>query len=179
MRGGRPDIRGSGFSRGIVLPLSIVYLIIISILAVLLIEVAGLQFRAAGNDQHRVVAEQAARAVMHELTTMVTPSPDPSVAGRTCGIGDRRSECDSAILARPRMLDALGRDAVVYSIERRHSAELEVLALREPESRVSSAAVDRFARYELEVSVLSEPGRPVSVGLVRGFFQRLPSGPGR
>ncbi|MGB1141810.1 MAG: hypothetical protein ACPG1A_12990 [Halioglobus sp.] len=126
-----------------------------------------------------MAAEQAARAVLHELAATVTPSLELPVASRTCGIGDRRPECDSDTLARPGMLDVLGRRDIVYSIVRRYPSQLKGLPVREPETNVSSARMDRFALYELEVSVLPEEGRPSSASLVRGFLQRLPSGTDR
>lgn len=162
---------------GIALLLSLVYLLVIAIIGVAVVESASLQFRMAGNHESSLVAEQDARAVAHELTAAVDHTLQLPPAHTACGIDDPAAGCDRRVLAAPSLLEALGRENTMYGIQRRYPRVLRSAVGREPEARASSAAHDRFALYEVAVSVNAGPGRPGSARVVRGVAVRLPSEP--
>jgi hypothetical protein len=162
---------------GLALLLSLVYLLVIAIIGLVIVVSASLQFRMAGNHESRLVAEQDARAVAHELTAAVDHTLQLPPTHTACGTDDFAAGCDQSTLTPPSLLHMLGRDNARYGIQRRHPRILQSAVGRESQARASSAAHDRFALYEVAVSVNAEPGRPGNAHIVRGVAVRLPSDP--
>lgn len=170
-------IAGRASQDGLALLLSLAYLFVIAIIGGVIIEAASLQFRMAGNHASRAVVEQDARAIAHELTAAVDAALQLPPGYRICGAGDAPLACDGRGLARPSLLGELGRDGAAYSLRRRYPATVHAAVGRERQWRASSAAHDRFALYEVSVSLNAQPGRPGSASIVRGVAVRLPSEP--
>ena len=170
--------RGRLSQTGIALPLVLSCLVVLFLVAGLMAETASLQFRMAGNYQSLVTAEQTVRAVAHELTESVDLSLTLPVKSTVCGLEDSRVTCDARALAQPAILKTWGVDGIQYSITRRFPAELRMDTVRESESRASSAQHNRFAVYEVEVSLHGGQKRRATTAIIRGVALRLPSGSG-
>ena len=162
---------------GLVLPLGLIYLILVSLVVLAAIESARLQFRMAGNYQLREQARQQARGIVREIGAAEAYFRENLDPGQVdCAIGSNADNCDFKRLPQP---DAAREQAaqVDYRVIRRYPQHAQALPVRERESLASSARRNRFLMYEVQVKFDQTGEGRGAIELVRGVAIRAPQQP--
>ena len=168
---GRVDKRGAS-QHGLVLIVTLLFLLVIGILATLAAETAVLQLRMAGNEQARVaVLQQALSVIDAALRDPATAVVRGGEGYRICG-PHSRTGCDEVALELPPGLADNGRVVEIYLS--RKGAVASGMPHRS-ENEVSSAAAFDLVRQELTVSCASQDERQGQVRLVQGLMFGVPA----
>ena len=150
-------------SRGYVLLLVMVFLLLLAMLAATALRVSALEFRMAGNDQFREQALQQAQGIARVLA--VTPAHFPldlAVGDSLCGQGQ---SCPQPILPPVPSTQTLPEGAALdYRITRRGPPLGPVAEFRLPQARASGAGGWRVANFEVQVTI---DGAAVGLGSAR------------
>ena len=169
---------GSHRQRGAVLLLSMIFLLLLAMVAGTTMHTTTLEVRMAGNNQFREEAFQQAQAVATAIADDEDNFPVTGGVGYTlCGSGDTDADCDAttvdvdaAILAAPGGVD------VSYRVERQGPAVIEGVPFRQAQNRASSSLAFDAAVFETAVAVDGSSVRLGSAEVAQGVARLVASG---
>lgn len=154
--------------RGVVLPLALCFLLLLTLIAAGASRTSTLEYRLSGNvEQQEALRQMGVGAATVMSQTRAWFDSGLALGERRC---DSRSECTSNTLSLPAAIELPGTGSVHYHVERIGPANSE-LALRLPEGSAFSAGAFGFQQYEVVVELdrsSSRGGRAVvAVGVAR------------
>ncbi len=159
--------------RGVVLIVTLVFLLLMSFLASSLYENHLLQLRMAGNEQARSEAMQGALALVDGVVATESNFPIRGPEGyRICPADLSSESCDEATIVLGLEIPPVGKSHD-YSVQRR--PPLEALLPVMDEDRASSGKHYRTAVFEISASARTPVGQ--GVALYQGFLVRFPASP--
>ena len=172
-----PPIRPMPASRGAVLLLALVFMLMLAIIASTVLQTAILQLRMAGNDQFLEEALHKAQAIATELS--LNPdnfSLEGGVGHTNCAIGEQSLHCDRSQLQIPGSAEAPPGVKIDYRVIRQDPLLWRGFPLREAQDAASSSRFDA-AIFEIDVRVDGSEKRLGSAHIVQGIAVRVPAFP--
>ena len=170
-----------GRSKGAVLLLAMVFMLLLAVLAGTSIQASIVQLRMAGNELFHEEAFQGAMAVVDSIGSELDNFSVEGVVGRTlCRSADSAKYCDSKQVAKidPRVEDFAEGMELVFGVERMAPLLLHSLPIRQAQQSVSSSLAYDAAIFEIHAKV---DGRGRGLGAaeaVRGVTLLVPSSTG-
>jgi len=165
-------MRGKSRQGGVVLLLSMVFLLLLAIVAGTVMQTSILEFFMAGNAQFREEAFQQAQAIVTEISQDIDNFP---VTGEV-GYNICPSGCNAMFAITPTSLAAVPADSTVTYLSRRRGPEiLESLPFRQTEDRVSTGPGFDAALFEVDVAIDGSAARLGSAQVVQGIAIRVVS----
>ena len=142
-------------TRGAVLLLAMIFLLLLAMIAGTVMQTSTMEFRMAGNEQFREEAFQKAQAVASSLSEDTANFPVAGAVGYTvCKNGDTDPDCDVSILTADPVVAAVPTGVDVdYRVERQGPLVLENLPFRQSQQNVSSTLSFHAAMFEARVVV--------------------------
>ena len=161
--------------QGAALVVSLLFLLLITLIATTGADTSALQLQMAGNEQSRLEAQQRAMAV---LDAIFDDSDNTPIVG---GIGYKI--CDAAVIEENCDLSAITLETEVTSLPSGVDVDyfvtrvgpLEIDAPTMSEQEVSSASAYKLARQEITASVDGIEVRQGRSTIVQGVHVRIPS----
>jgi hypothetical protein len=171
-----PAWRGFTGSRGAVLLLALVFMLMLAMVAATVMQTAVMQLRMAGNDQFMEEAMHRARAIATELS--LNPdnfSLEGGIGDTNCPVGMHSPGCDRSQLQVP--VSAVVPTGVVmdYRVTRREPLFSRGFPFREPQDKVSSSNSFDAAIFEIDVRIDGSGERLGSAHIVQGIAMRVPT----
>ena len=161
---------------GMVLLLSLVYVLMLALIAGMVAQSGTLQSHMAGNDQYREAASQTAQAIAVELASHLENfSLEAAVGHVRCGPGATDPGCDSADLLGPGPDSADSLYAMVYSVTRREPPLWENVS---PRGAPRGAAGVDVGVFEIDVRVEGRGARPGRARMIQGVAVPASGGDG-
>lgn len=153
MSAGNPGSKSD--QRGAVLLLSMIFLLLLAMVAGTTMHTSTLEFRMAGNDQFREEAFQKAEAVAAALSENTDNFPVAGGVGYTvCKTGETDPACDMTTLNLSGDVTEVAPGVTVdYRVERQGPAVMASLPFRQSQSQASSSLAFNAALFEATVSV--------------------------
>jgi len=157
---------------GVVLLLSMVFMLLLAIVAGTVMQTSILEFFMAGNAQFREEAFQQAQAIVTEISQDIDNFPVTGAVGYDiCPSG-----CDATFSVTPTSLAAVpAASTVTYQSRRRGPLILESLPFRQTEDKVSSGPSFDAAIFEADVEIDGSAVRLGSAQVVQGIAVRVVS----
>jgi Tfp pilus assembly protein PilX len=142
-------------NKGAVLILSMVFMLLLAMVAGTVMQTSVLEFRMAGNDQFREEAFQEAQAIASGISEKQVNFPVTGDVGYTlCKAGDSDSVCDeTSLVVGNTTISVPTGVSVSYRVERQGPAILESLPFRQSQSNVSSSLAYDAAVFEVTATV--------------------------
>lgn len=161
--------------QGAALVVALLFLVLISLVAITGAETSTLQLQMAGNEQSRVEAQQQAMAVIDAIIDDTDNAPIVGGIGfKICDTAATDASCDlkeitlaSSVTTVPTGVD------VEYFVTR--VGPLEVDAPSMSEELASSASAYKFARQEITASIDGTDARLGNSVIVQGIQVRIPA----
>ena len=161
--------------KGAALIVALLFLVLISLVAITGAETSTLQLQMAGNEQSRLEAQQQAMAVIDAIMDDTDNAPIVGGIGfKICDTADTDASCDlkeielaSSVTTVPTGVD------VDYFVTR--VGPLEVDAPSMSEELASSASAYKFARQEITASIDGTDARLGNSVIVQGVQVRIPA----
>lgn len=164
-------------SRGAVLLLAMVFLVLMTLVAVTVTKTSVQEFQMAGNAQFREDAFQQAQAIVSEISTNIDNFPISGGIGYTvCVAGDPDPDCNGTAV-----IGAIDSDAapagvtVSYQVERQGPLFIEGLPFRQSQANASSSPAFDTAIFEVSADVDGNAARLGSASVVQGVGIRVAS----
>ncbi len=141
--------------RGAVLLLSMIFLLLLAMVAGTTMHTSTLEFRMAGNDQFREEAFQQAEAVAAALSENTDNFPVAGGVGYTiCKTGEADPACDiNTLTVDSEIVDVAAGVTVDYRVERQGPVIMTSLPFRQSQSQASSSLAFNAALFEATVAV--------------------------
>lgn len=142
-------------SRGAVLLLAMLFLLLMAMVAGTVMQTSILEFRMAGNDQFREEAFQRAQGIASAISERHSNFPVVGDVGYTlCKDNSASTGCSADLVALdPDIVSVPAGVALEYQVERQGPAILEGLPFRLPEGSASSSVAYDAAVFETSVEV--------------------------
>lgn len=168
---------GMARNRGAVLLLSMIFLLLLAMIAGTVMHTSVLEFRMAGNDQFREEAFQKAQAIATALSEDTDNFPVTGGVGYTiCQAGDGDAACDvSSIVVDATVAAVPAGTTLVYRVERQGPMIMESLPFRQSQSNASSSLAFDAALFEANVSVDGSSARLGRAGVAQGVARLVAS----
>lgn len=163
-------------SRGAVLLLALVFVLLLSMVAATVMHSAALQLRMAGNDQFLEEALYTAQAIAAEIS--LNPdnfSLDAGVGETNCPLGNESPECHRSTVKVPASAQSLEGFALDYRVTRQDPLLWKGFPIRESEDAVSSSNSFDAAIFEIDVRLNGSKARLGSAHVVQGIALRVPA----
>ena len=163
-------------SRGAVLLLALVFMLMLAIIASTVVQTAILQLRMAGNDQNLEEALHKAQAIATELS--LNPdnfSLEGDVGDTNCPVGDQSLNCDRNELQTPGSAAAPAGVEIDYRVTRQDPLLWRGLPVREEQDAASSSSSFDAAIFEIDVRIDGSEKRLGSAHIVQGIAVRVPA----
>lgn len=159
--------------RGVVLIFSLVFLLLITLVATTTSRNSTLQLQMAGNDQSRIEAQQRVLAVIDEIAHDSDNTPVVGNIGyRTCKSGISNVNCDAGTIAISSSVAELPADSSLdYHVTR--VGPLEAGAPTMDESQASSANFYKVARFEVNTEFDGSASRLGTSSMAQGVLVRV------
>ena len=149
-----------------VLLLSLLYVLMLALIAAMVAQSGTLQLHMAGNDQYREEAGQAAQAVAVELARHPENFSLAAAVGHIrCGPGATDLGCDSADLQGPGSVSPDSLYAIEYSVTRREPPLWENAS---PRGAPRGAPGVDMAVFEIDVRIEGRGARPGRARVIQG-----------
>lgn len=143
-------------NRGVVLLVTMVFLLLLAVLSGTAIQTSILEFQMAANEKFQEEAFQRAQAIASAISSHKDNFPITTVVGSLiCRAGDRAVACHEARLTLPDSTLAVvspGVD-VTYTVERKGPVLVPSLPIRMPQTSVSSSLAFDAAIFETQVKI--------------------------
>ena len=164
-------------SRGAVLLLAMVFLVLLTLVATTVMKTSIQEFQMAGNAQFREDAFQQAQAIVSEINTDLDNFPITGDIGYTiCTSGDTDSACNGTNVTHDLASDTVPTGvAVNYQVVRQGPLFIEGLPFRQAQSSASSAPAFDTAVFEVSANVDGNAARLGSASVVSGVAIRVAS----
>lgn len=164
-------------SRGAVLILAMVFLVLMTLVAVTVMKTSIQEFQMAGNDQFREEAFQRAQAITAEISTDLNNFPVVGGVGYTiCTAADTDPDCNTSnFLQDPNSATVPTGVDVAYKVVRQGPRFLESLPFRQAEGSASSAPAFDAAIFEVSADIDGTDARLGSASVVQGIAVRVAS----
>ena len=168
-------VRSARFcSRGYVLLLAMLFMLMLAMVATTVMQTAILQFQMAGNDEFYEEALQTARAVNIELSRdRLNFSTDGDVTATRCPSGKVARHCDYSDLRAPTSVVVPAGLTLDYRVVRQAPLIVKGFSPREGQGRASSMRNVGMAVFEVDVLVDGGDLRLGRARLVQGVALRL------
>ncbi|MEH6593003.1 MAG: PilX N-terminal domain-containing pilus assembly protein [Halioglobus sp.] len=142
-------------SRGAVLLLAMIFLLLMAMVAATVLQASALEFRMAGNDQFREEAFQKAEGIAAAITELADNFPVSGGVGYTiCLDNASTAGCSADLVALGANVTAVPTGMTVgYTVERRGPKLLASLPFRQSQSATSSSRAYDVALFEASVEV--------------------------
>jgi hypothetical protein len=167
-------VRGIAQQQGALLLLTMLFMLILAVVAGAVIQTGVLEFHMAGNAQFREEAVQRAQAIATEI------SRDPAnfglavAVGRSnCNAADKDPGCDDHSLSAPVSAVAPGGVELTYRVTRQAPLLLRGFPGRESQLTASGAGLFDAALFEISVQVDGSASRLGSARVVQGIAVRM------
>lgn len=162
-------------SRGAVLLIALIFMLLLSVIAATVLQSAILQLRMAGNDQFVEEALHQAQAIAGELSL----NPDNflltgDVGDANCPPGPQDPGCDHNQLQVPASVPAQDAYALDYRVVRQEPLLWKGFPLREAEHVASSSTGFDAALFEIDVQLDGSGNGLGSAHVVQGMVVRVP-----
>ncbi len=161
--------------RGAALIISLLFLLLITLVATTGSENSTLQLQMAGNEQSRVEAQQRALALLDAIID--DPDNAPVVGGigfKICDAADTDASCDLTRIALDTAVTSMPAGVDIdYFVTR--VGPLEVDAPSMAEEMASSASAYKFARQEITATIDGTDARLGRSVVVQGMQVRIPA----
>lgn len=157
-------------NRGAVLIMSMVFLLLLTIIAGTVMQTSQQEFQMAGNVQFREEAALRAQAIASEITADDDNFPVTGGIGYTiCDPNDPDTDCNAEnFLAVPDFATVPAGVDVSYQVVRQGPLLLESLPFRQSQANVSSSPAFDAAVFEVTVAVDGSAARLGSAEVVQG-----------
>jgi Tfp pilus assembly protein PilX len=164
-------------SRGAVLILAMVFLVLMTLVAVTVTKTSMQEFQMAGNAQFREDAFQQAQAITSELSTDLDNFPITGTVGYTiCTAADTDPACNGVNVLTTLTSDAVPTGVTVnYQVERQGPLFIEGLPFRQSQANASSAPAFDTAIFEVAADINGQQARLGSASVVQGVAIRVAS----
>jgi hypothetical protein len=155
---------------GAVLILTMIFLLLLTIIAGTVMQTSQQEFQMAGNNQFREEASLRAQAIASEISSVADNFPVTGGVGYTvCDPNDPDADCNTEnFLAAPGFAAAPEGVDVSYQVVRQGPLLLESLPFRQSESSVSSSPAFDAAIFEVSVEVDGSAARLGRAEVVQG-----------
>lgn len=162
--------------KGSILLITLLFMLVLALLAKAVTEGSALQLRMVGNHERQELALQQARAVSTELSTghsdfLLTSKPGES----NCAPTNADPDCDHHRLFTMPSVPLPRGLAVDYRIERRYPWQVYGLPTRDSQEKVSSVRGAAVALFEVDVTVGSGVRVSGNSRVLRGVAVRIDS----
>ncbi len=163
-------------SRGAILLLAMVFLLLMALVAATVVQTALLQLHMAGNDQFLEEAFHQAQAIATELSL----SPDNflvegGVGFSNCPLGVQSPACDRNLLQVPASVVVPAGVELDYRVTRQDPLLWRGFPLREAQDTVSSSGRFDAAIFEIDVRINGSEQRLGSAHIAQGIALRVPA----
>lgn len=163
-------------SRGAVLLLALVFMLMLGMIAATVMQTAILQLRMAGNDQFLEEVLQKAQAIADQLSLEADNFPlSGQVGDINCPQHLEDPECTRTQLQVPESADITQSVALQYRVTRREPLVWKGFPIREAQSAVSSSSSFDAALFEIDVRIDGSAARLGSAHVVQGIVVRVPA----
>lgn len=162
--------------RGAALLLALVFMLMLTMIAAMVMSTGALQLRMAGNDQFMEEAFHQAQAVATQLSLDARNfSLDADVGDQNCAISNEDPDCDNRLLTVP--VYALPQEGVSldYRITRKEPLRWRGFSVRESEEVASSSASFDAALFEIDVRIDGGSQKLGNAHIVQGIAVRVPA----
>ena len=162
-------------SRGAVLLIALIFMLLLSVIAATVMQSAILQLRMAGNDQFMEEALHQAQAIAAELS--LNPGNFllmGEVGDGNCPPGRQDAGCDQSQLQVPASVPTLDAYALDYRVVRQEPLLWKGFPVREAEHLASSSTGFDAALFEIEVQLDGSGNGLGSAHVVQGMVVRVP-----
>ena len=167
-------IRTAVRSRGSVLLLAMVFMLMLALVSTTMMQTATLQLQMAGNDQFYEEAIQQAQAIATELThNSKNFSMRSGVGSVNCPVESIASHCDTSDLQPPTAVAITEGVNLDYRIVRQDPLLVKGFPFRESQSRASSIRNVGVAVFEVNVAVDGTELRLGRAHFVQGIAVRV------
>jgi hypothetical protein len=169
-----PAIRRLTASRGVVLLLALVFMLMLAIVAATVMQTAILQLHMAGNDQFLEEALHKAQAIATELS--LTPenfSFEGGVGSTNCPVGVEDINCDRSQLSVPASAVVPKGVTLDYRVTRQDPLLWRGFPIRESQDTASSSNSFDAAIFEIDVRIDGSEKRLGSAHIVQGIAVRV------
>jgi hypothetical protein len=171
-----PSVRRPTASRGAVLLLTLVFMLLMAIIAGLVLQTAVLQLHMAGNDQFLEEAFHKVQAIATELSLHPDNFNLEGGMGFTnCPAGESGTQCDSSELQAPASAVAPAGIKINYRVTRQEPLLWRGFPLRESQDTASSSSGFDAALFEISVRIDGSEKRLGSAHIVQGIAVRVPA----
>ena len=174
MRVNFPRNRPLPASRGVILLLALVFMLLLAIVAGTVMRTAILQLHMTGNDQFLEEAFHQAQAIATELSLdSANFSLAMDVGDSNCPAGTHGLGCDRYQLQIPASAGTSTGTEVNYRVTRQEPLLGRGFPLRESQETVSSSASDGAAIFEISVGIDGSGKRLGSAHIAQGIAVRV------
>jgi Tfp pilus assembly protein PilX len=159
--------------RGVVLIVSLIFLLLITLVATSSSQTSTLQLQMAGNDQSRIEAKQRVLAAIDEIAQDGDNMPVVGNIGyKTCKSGISGGGCDTSSITLSSSVASLPANADMnYDVTR--VGPLEAAAPTMGESQASSANFYKVARFEVNTAFDGSSARLGNSSMAQGVLVRV------
>lgn len=156
--------------------LTLVFMLMMAMIAALVMQTAGLQLHMAGNDQFLEEAFHKVQAISTELSTNVRNfSLEGGIGHTSCVAGAQLTHCDSGELQVPVSAVVDAGITLNYQVTRQEPLLSRGFALREAQDTASSSRSFDAAMFEISVRIDGSQKRLGSAHMVQGIAVRVPA----
>ena len=171
----RPITGPVSLNRGAVLLLSLVFMLMLALIAGMVMHTAILQLRMAGNDQFLEEAIHKAQAVATELSLVPENFSLAGGVGHTnCPPDALALDCDTRTLQVPASVQVAPGALVEYRVTRVAPLRWKKFPLRESQENASSSIHFGAANFEIRVRIDGGEARLGKADIVQGIAVRIP-----
>lgn len=162
--------------RGAVLLVTLVFMLLLALIAGTVMQTAVFQLRMAGNDQYLEEAYHRAHAIITELSLNAENFTLEGVVGAAnCPVGVQRADCDRSQLELAHSAEQSGAATVNYRVVRQDPLFWRGFPIRESQAVVSSSRSFDAALFEVEVRIDGDQQVPGTAHLAQGIAVRVPA----
>jgi hypothetical protein len=163
-------------NRGAALLLAMVFMLMLTMIAAMVMRTGHLQLRMAGNDQFLEEAFHLAQAVATELSLGADNFPLDTEAGDViCPQASEDIECDYRLLPAPQFAQTPEGVSIDYRITRQEPRLWHGFPIRESEHSVSSSIRFDAAIFDISVRINGSERKLGSAHIVQGIAVRVPA----
>jgi hypothetical protein len=161
--------------RGAVLLLSLVFILMLALIAGMVIQAAILQLHMAGNDRFLEEAIHKAQAIATELSLAPKNfSLEGGIGQINCPADAQALNCDLRTLKVPRSAQASQGVEVDYQVTRVEPLMWESFPIRESQENASSSTSFGAESFEINVRIDGRESRLGKANIVQGIAVRVP-----
>lgn len=161
--------------RGAVLIVSLLFLLLLTLIATTASRTSTFELKMAGNEQSRIEATQKAMAVVHAIESDSDNTPIVGNIGyKICATGVSGGGCNESIINLSSAVTTVQSGASLsYNVTRKGPLETDAPTM--DEDQASSASAFKVARYEVTASYDGSGAGMGSAEIVQGVLVKIPS----